>query len=63
VLAKGNSNGSIASIPVGGHVVPNSTVGETALCRKVQNKAKKNKASDIINKPNPIFKFFCTAIV
>jgi hypothetical protein len=31
VLSKGNSKGLIASIPIGGHWAPNSTVGDNAL--------------------------------
>ena len=31
VLSKGNSKGFIASIPIGGHWAPNSTVGDKAL--------------------------------
>ena len=46
---------SIASIPIGGHIAPNSIAGERALWKKVQNIAKKNKASDTINKPTPKF--------
>ena len=35
VLSKGNSKGFIASIPIGGHWAPNSTVGDKALVIKV----------------------------
>jgi hypothetical protein len=38
-------------------------VGENALWKKAQNIAKKNKASDTMNKPTPIFKPLCTAKV
>jgi hypothetical protein len=31
VLSKGNSKAFIASIPIGGHCAPNSTVGDNAL--------------------------------
>jgi hypothetical protein len=62
-LNKGNSKGFIASIPIGGHIAPNSTVGAKALWKKVQNIATKNKASDTINKPTPIFNPLCTAKV
>jgi len=31
VLSKGNSKGLTASIPLGGHSPPNSTVGDKAL--------------------------------
>jgi len=63
VLSKGNSKGLIASIPIGGHWEPNSTVGDNALWKNVQKIAKKNNASDTINKATPIFKPFCTARV
>jgi hypothetical protein len=63
VLSKGNSKAFIASIPIGGHCAPNSTVGDNALWKYVQNIAKKNKASDKINKATPIFKPLCTAKV
>ena len=63
VLNKGNSKGLIDSIATGGHLAPNSIVGEIAPWKKVQNIAKKNKASDTINKATPIFKPFCTAEV
>lgn len=55
VLSNGNSKGSIASIPIGGHWAPNSTVGDKALWKNAQNIAKKNNASDTINKATPIF--------
>jgi hypothetical protein len=63
VLSSGNSKGSIASIPIGGHIAPNSTAGDKALWKNVQKIAKKNKASDTINKPTPIFNPLCTAKV
>jgi len=31
VLSNGNSNAFIASIPIGGQLAPNSTVGDSAL--------------------------------
>ena len=31
VFINGSSKGSIASIPIGGHIAPNSTAGERAL--------------------------------
>ncbi len=63
VLINGNSKGSIDSIPIGGHIAPNSTVGERALWKNAQNIAKKNKASDTINKATPRFNPLCTAKV
>jgi len=44
-------------------MAPNSTAGERALWKNVQNIAKKNKASDTINKPTPRFNPLCTARV
>jgi hypothetical protein len=44
-------------------MAPNSIAGERALWKNVQNIAKKNKASDIINKPTPILSPLCTANV
>jgi len=38
-------------------------VGERALWKKAQNMAKKNNASDAINKATPILSPFCTAKV
>jgi hypothetical protein len=63
VFTNGSSKGSIASIPIGGHIAPNSTAGERALWKNVQKIAKKNKASDTINKPTPMFNPLCTAKV
>ena len=63
VLSKGYSKGLIASIPIGGHWAPNSTVGDNALWKNAQKIAKKNKASDTINKATPIFSPLCTANV
>lgn len=63
VLSKGNSNGLIASIPIGGHWAPNSTVGDNALWKKAQKIAKKNKASDAINSATPMFNPLWTASV
>ena len=55
VLANGNSKGSIASIPIGGHIAPNSIVGESALWKNVQNIATKNNASETMNSATPMF--------
>lgn len=63
VFNKGNSKGLIASIPIGGHCAPSSTAGDNALWKKAQNMAKKNKASEAINRATPMFKPFCTAKV
>jgi len=63
VFNKGNSKGLIASIPIGGHIAPNSTVGESALWKNVQNMATKNRASDTINNATPILSPLWTAKV
>ena len=63
VFNKGNSKGSMASIPIGGHIAPNSTLGDRALWKNAQNIARKNKASDTMNNPTPIFNPLCTAKV
>jgi hypothetical protein len=63
VFNKGNSNGLIPFIPNGGHWAPNSILGDNELWKKVQKIAKKNKASETINKPTPKFKPLCTAYV
>lgn len=63
VFNKGNSKGLIASIPIGGHWAPNSTVGANALWKNAQKIATKNKASDTINNITPKFNPFWTARV
>ena len=50
MLRRGNSKGFTGSIPIGGHWAPNSTVGVKALWKNAQNIAKKNNASETINK-------------
>ena len=60
VLNNGNEKVSNGIIPTGGHVDPNSTAGDKALWKKAQKIAKKNKASETMNKPTPIFKPRCT---
>ena len=44
----------MASIPIGGHFAPSSIVGDSALWKNAQNIARKNKASEAINKATPI---------
>ena len=39
----------IDSIPKGGHLAPNSTVGDNALWKNDQNIAKKNNASETVS--------------
>lgn len=63
VFNKGNSKGLIVSIPSGGHIPPNSTVGDNALWKNVQKIATKNNASDTIKSATPIFKPLWTAAV
>ena len=63
VFNNGNSKGFTELIPSGGHLAPNSIVGDSELWKKAQNIAKKNNASDIINKATPILIPFCTANV
>ena len=63
VFNNGNSKGLIAVIPKGGQDAPNSTVGDKALWKNAQKIARKNNASDTINKATPIFIPRCTDIV
>jgi hypothetical protein len=63
VFNNGNSKGFIDCIPIGGQLAPNSTVGDNALWKNAQKMAKKNRASDAINRATPMFKPLCTAKV
>ena len=54
VFRRGTPQGCIGVIPVGGHVIPISAVGERALWKKAQKKLKKNMTSDNIKSTNPI---------
>ena len=63
VFNSGNSKALMASMPIGGHWAPTSTVGDKALWKYAQNMAKKNNASDAIKSATPIFKPLCTAKV
>ena len=63
VFNMGNSKGLTVSIPEGGQCAPNSTLGDIALWKKVQNMAKKKNISLTINSATPIFKPLCTASV
>ena len=63
MFSKGNSKGSIACIPEGGHWIPNSIVGDKELWKNVQKIARKNNVSEIINKAIPIYKPLWTARV
>jgi hypothetical protein len=53
VFSKGIWNGLNGTIPVGGHIAPNSIVGESLLWKKAQKNEIKKKISDIINKIIP----------
>jgi hypothetical protein len=63
VLANGTSQGFNASIPLGGHIEPNSTLGANEEWKKAQNIEKKKNTSDITNNIKPIFIPFCTRLV
>jgi len=52
-----------ASIPIGGQWAPISIVGDKALWKNAQKIAKKNNASETINKATPMFKPLWTARV
>jgi hypothetical protein len=53
VLTNGTSKGLKASIPLGGQMLPISTVGEILAAKNAQKKAKKNITSETINKIIP----------
>jgi hypothetical protein len=53
VFTKGTSNGLKASIPLGGQILPISTVGAILAAKNAQKKAKKNITSETINKITP----------
>lgn len=46
---------------MGGHVCPNSTVGEILLWKKAQKKEVKNSTSDAMNRIIPVFRPFITS--
>lgn len=60
---RGSSKGFTVSIPMGGHLAPNSTGGPTALWKKLQNMLRKKSASLIINNATPVLRPLCTAKV
>jgi hypothetical protein len=47
-------------IETGGHLCPNSIVGEILLWKKAQKKEAKNKTSDRMNSTIPVFRPFIT---
>jgi hypothetical protein len=49
----GTLNGFNGVIPDGGHMHPNSGVGDKLLWKNAQKNAKKNNTSDVINKIIP----------
>lgn len=55
VFKRGTVQGLIGLILFGGHNIPISGVGESALWKNVQKNETKNINSDIINKINPVF--------
>jgi len=53
----------MACIPRGGHIKPNSKLGESLLWKKVQKNEKKNRISEVINKIIPQRRPFITRLV
>jgi hypothetical protein len=53
VLRRGREKASKGMIPGGGHVEPNSTLGESAQCRYAQKKPKKKKISEAMKRSIP----------
>jgi hypothetical protein len=53
VFRSGTWNGSIALIPSGGQIAPNSKLGERLLWKKAQKNEKKNKTSEVMNSTIP----------
>ena len=49
VFIRGTLKGSKASIPIGGHKQPSSTLGDKLLWKKAQKKDIKNMTSEVIN--------------
>ena len=63
VFNNGTSNASNGTIPIGGHILPISTVGTKALWKNAQKNEKKKHTSDTINNIIPNFNPFCTTSV
>ena len=63
VFSNGTSNAFIVVIPTGGHMLPTSTVGTSALWKNAQKNDIKKHTSDIINHNIPIFNPFWTTNV
>jgi hypothetical protein len=53
VFSRGICIGLKGVIPVGGHIDPNSIVGDSLLWKNAQKKDTKNKTSEIINRIIP----------
>jgi len=53
VFNKGTSLALKVKIPLGGHILPISIVGEILAAKNAQKKAKKNITSEAINKSIP----------
>ena len=53
VLSNGTEKGDKATTPLGGHTIPNSTVGIRAASKKAQKKEKKKNTSDKIKRSIP----------
>lgn len=63
VFNKGTSNGSKASIPIGGQTAPILISGPKLPWKKAQKNEKKKHTSDKINKIIPYFNPLCTTKV
>lgn len=53
VLSNGICKGLKGVIPLGGHIIPSSILGESLLCRKAQKNDTKKNTSETINKIIP----------
>jgi len=53
VFRRGTLKGSKAWIPIGGHCLPSSTLGDSLLWKNAQKKDIKNITSDVMNKIIP----------
>lgn len=63
VFRRGTCRGLNGWIPVGGHVDPNSIVGDSLLWKKAQKNDAKNRISDTMNKIIPHRSPFVTIFV
>jgi len=60
VLSSGILIGLNGWIDMGGHICPNSTVGEILLWKKAQKKDTKKNTSEVMNRIIPVFRPFIT---